>query len=105
MHTEPIYVFAKWQVKVEHLSTVLSLLKEVVEKSRAEKGNLFYKLHQNTSAENILVLFEGYVSEAAVEEHRNTRHFQEIVLQSIVPLLENREVIVTKSLLEEAGAE
>ena len=101
MNTESVYVFAKWQVKQEHLNTVLELLKEVIQKSQEEEGNLFYKLHQSKSEANTLVLYEGYVNEAAVEAHRNTDHFQQIVLQSIIPLLENREVMVTKALFNE----
>jgi (4S)-4-hydroxy-5-phosphonooxypentane-2,3-dione isomerase len=102
---EPVYVFAKWQVKGEHLATVLSLLPQVAKKSREEKGNLFYKIHQSTSDANTLMLYEGYADEAAAQEHRNTEHFQEIVLTKIIPLLGNREVVVSKAILEEADIE
>jgi (4S)-4-hydroxy-5-phosphonooxypentane-2,3-dione isomerase len=101
---EPVYVFAKWQVKREHLATVLLLLPQVAKKSREEKGNLFYKLHQSTSDATTLMLYEGYTDEAAAQEHRNTEHFQEIVLKQIIPLLESREVIVTKAFSEEETA-
>ena len=100
MSTIPIYVFAKWQVKEENLATVLSLLEQVAQKSREEKGNLLYKIHQSTSDANTILLYEGYADEAMAEQHRNSDHFQEIVIKSIVPLLDNREVIMTRLLSE-----
>lgn len=98
MSTTPVYVFAKWQVKEGKLATVLSFLKQAAQKSRGEKGNLFYHLHQSTSDANTILLYEGYTNAAAAEEHRNADHFQEIIIKSIIPLLENREVIMMKPL-------
>lgn len=93
-----IYVFAKWQVKEGQLNAVLELLKEVAEKSREEKGNLFYDIHQSQQDANTLLLYEGYTSEVAVEEHRNSPYFQGVVVGQIVPLLENREVVVASKI-------
>lgn len=87
-------MFAKWQVKEGQLNAVLELIKQVAEKSREEEGNLFYKIHQSTQDANTLLLYEGYVDEAAVEVHRNSGYFQQLVIGQIVPMLENREVIV-----------
>jgi quinol monooxygenase YgiN len=98
MNTQPIHVFAKWQVKPGHIDIVLAHIKDAAQKSRQEKGNLFYNVHQSTTDANTIVLFEGYTDEAAVAEHRATSHFQDIVIGQIVPLLENREVIVTTPL-------
>lgn len=98
MSQQPVYVFARWQVKEGQLDTVLNLLPEVVAKSTAEEGNLFYKVHQNNADANTLVLFEGYKNEAALNEHRNSAHFQTRVIGEIIPLLENREVIITTHL-------
>ncbi|MDJ1482226.1 putative quinol monooxygenase [Cytophagaceae bacterium YF14B1] len=92
---ESIYVFAKWKVKEGQLETVLGLLPDVVKKSTEEEGNLLYKIHQSNSDPNTLVLFEGYKDEAALNEHRNSSHFQTLVVGQIVPLLEGREVTLT----------
>lgn len=93
-----IHVFAKWQVKHGQLETVLDLLVEVVKKSTQEEGNLFYNVHQSNTDPHVIVLFEGYSDEAALEAHRNAEHFQTLVVEKIVPLLENREVILTTPL-------
>jgi autoinducer 2-degrading protein len=98
MDQQPVYTFAKWQVKEGQLSAVLSLLTEVAKKSIEEKGNLFYKVHQSNSDANTLILFEGYTGDAAVEEHRNSAYFQNIVIGEIIPLLQNREVILASQL-------
>ncbi|MCE7053150.1 antibiotic biosynthesis monooxygenase [Algoriphagus sp. AGSA1] len=91
----PVHVFATWKVKEGQLKNVLALLKTVHDQSIQEDGNLFYKIHQSKSDPDTLVLFEGYSSEAAVAEHRNSSHFQELVLGQIVPLLETREIVLT----------
>jgi autoinducer 2-degrading protein len=95
MDQQAIHVFAKWQVKEGALDTVLTLLKEVTLKSTAEEGNLFYNLHQSNTDPNTLILAEAYKDEAAVAAHRASEHFQTLVLGQIVPLLAEREVILT----------
>lgn len=93
MKSETITTFAKWQVREGQLENVVLLLKEAVAKSSAEKGNLKYQIFQGNENENTLMLFEEYIDKEALDFHRNSPHFQEIVVQKIVPLLENREVI------------
>ena len=98
MEQKPVYVFAKWQVKEGKLDIVLKLMAEVAKKSTEEKGNLFYKIHQSNAEPNTLILFEGYTDESAVDEHRNSAHFQNLVIGNIIPNLENREVILASQL-------
>lgn len=94
MDQNNVFVHAKWQVKEGKLDAVLQLMKEAGEKSTQEEGNLFYKLHKSQEDQNTIVLYEGYVDADAVETHRNSEHFKNIVLEQVVPLLENREVIL-----------
>lgn len=98
MESSPIHVIAKWKVKRGELATVLSLLPDVVKASLAEKGNLFYQIHQDKADPDILLLYEGYKDEAAAADHRNSVHFQTIVVGKIVPLLEAREINITTPL-------
>ncbi|GGD52847.1 antibiotic biosynthesis monooxygenase [Emticicia aquatilis] len=99
MNSNVIFVFAKWQVAENQLPNVLNLLNDVAEKSRAESGNLFYKIHQSQTDENTLILSEAYQDENALNKHRNSEHFQGIVVNQIVPLLANREVYLTNQIL------
>ncbi len=98
MSEKPVYTFAKWRVKEGQLAAVLSLLGELTVKSTAEEGNLLYIIHQGNSDENTLILYEGYKDESALAEHRNSEHFQTLVMGKIVPLLENREIVITTQL-------
>ena len=93
----PVHVFATWQVKEGQIENVLQLLKTVQEESTKEEGNLFYTLHQSTTDLNALVLFEGYTSEDAITAHRDSPHFQDIVIGQIVPLLEKRDIVVARA--------
>jgi quinol monooxygenase YgiN len=90
----PIHVFATWKVKEGQVENVLNILKTVHDESIKENGNLFYKVHQSNSDANTILLFEGYISEDAITEHRNSSYFQELVLGQIVPLLDNREIVL-----------
>lgn len=98
MNQQAIYVFAKWRVQEGQLANVLSLLADVTKESVKEEGNLLYQAHQSTTDANIILLYEGYANEAAVETHRNSDHFQKLVVGKIVPLLADREVVLTKAL-------
>ena len=95
---KPVYTFATWRVKEGQLVTVLELLADLTAKSTAEEGNLVYKIHQSTADAHTLILFEGYKDESALAEHRNSEHFQTLVLGKISPLLKNREIVITNQL-------
>lgn len=93
MDKQPVYVIARWKVKAGHLTTVLEALKKLAEQSRAEQGNELYRAHQLTENPNVILLYEIYKSEQSVQAHRESKHFQELALGTIVPLLEEREVM------------
>lgn len=97
MNQQAIYVFAKWRVQEGQLQNVLSLLADVTKESVKEEGNLIYQAHQSTAEANVILLYEGYANEAAVETHRNSDHFQKLVVGKIVPLLSAREVVLAKA--------
>lgn len=95
---QPIFIFAKWQVKASGINKVLELLPELVKKSTNEEGNLSYKIFRNGTDTNTLILMESYRDEASIALHKNSDHYQQIVVQHIVPLLENREVTLVSEL-------
>ncbi len=96
--TKPVYAFAKWRVKEGQLAAVLDLLAELTAKSAAEEGNLVYRIHQSIADVNTFILLEGYKDESALAAHRTSEHFQTLVIGRIIPLLEEREVVVTTQL-------
>ena len=101
MKSEPIYLVVKWKVKPEHLATVLSLLDEMGSQSIAETGNLLYRVHQATDDPTILYLYEVYQDAEAIEFHKASAHYQSIVAEKIIPLLDEREVVKLKPVFVE----
>jgi len=98
MDKKPVYTFAKWRVKEGQLAAVLGLLAELMARSTAEEGSLLYEVHQSNSDANTLILFEGYKDESALTKHRQSEHYQTLVSGKIIPLLEDREIVVTTQL-------
>lgn len=98
MENKSIFTFAKWQVKNGQIRTVLRLVTELAEKSRAEAGNRLYDLYQSESDPNILMLLEEYESQKALDEHRNSRHYQILLTNEILPLLEKREITLLRQI-------
>ncbi|GGN13863.1 hypothetical protein GCM10010967_57540 [Dyadobacter beijingensis] len=98
MSAKQITTFAKWEVKAGKLGEVLALLAKLAPPSRNEPGSLSYTVYQSNADPNVIVLLEVYTDETALADHRSSAHFQQIVIQQIVPLLENREVVLTTEL-------
>ena len=65
--------------------------------SANEPGCKLY--HANRSADNpdIFLLYEHYADQAALDAHRNTPHFKEIIEGLIVPLLERSASSISRS--------
>ena len=100
MENKAIVIFAKWQVAEGNLEEVLTALNELATLSRQEEGNLAYHAHQSLSDEHSILLFETYRDEAALDFHRNSAHYQQYGLNTIVPMLSNREVSITKEIFK-----
>ncbi|GAB4029181.1 putative quinol monooxygenase [Spirosoma jeollabukense] len=92
MNTVAMNTIAEWRAKEGQLETVLRLLAEVAMKSKEEEGNLFYTVYQSFIEPNTLYLIEGYTDATALDTHRNSDYFKQILVGQIVPLLEARTV-------------
>lgn len=87
-----MYLIARWRVHDNQYDTVLNLLPELVAETRSEPGNVLYIVAHNEKHQHEIMLVEGYASVAAHEAHRQSAHFPRIVVNGIVPLLEEREL-------------
>ena len=87
-----VTVTARWQVKPEFLENLLNVLPQLQQASMHEEGNISYEVFRDSQDETIFILFEKYKDENALEAHRLTDHFQELVLKTIVPMLASRSV-------------
>jgi quinol monooxygenase YgiN len=68
-----------------------NLKRMAVEVKKTEPGCLIYHACRSTENPDFFLLYEHYADQAALDAHRTTPHFQEIIEGSIVPLLEKRE--------------
>ncbi|RSK48888.1 putative quinol monooxygenase [Hymenobacter rigui] len=88
-----ICVAAEWRVQPGHEDTVRRLLGEAAAAVRAqEPGNLAYTAHQDPADATRFFIYEQYANEAALQAHRDSAHFQQVVVAQIVPLLAERRV-------------
>jgi quinol monooxygenase YgiN len=56
-----------------------------------EPGCTLYHACRSTVNADLFLLYEHYVDETALQTHRETAHFKEIIEGAIIPLLEKRE--------------
>jgi (4S)-4-hydroxy-5-phosphonooxypentane-2,3-dione isomerase len=85
-------VIAHYQAKPGEGDAVAAALREVAIQSREEPGCLLYTVHRARDDNDAFVLFEQYLDEADLDAHRETPHFQRIVVDRVIPLLASRDV-------------
>lgn len=93
---QSITIMASYKVKPGNMETVLPLLQQMAEQSRLEPGNNSYDAFISTNEDNRIILVESYKDAAAIDAHRASAHFNTILLNQIVPLLEERAVHMLK---------
>ena len=90
--TGPVTVMARWLVSAGAVDTVLSLVGTLREKTLAEPGCLGYDVFRDVRTSDQLLLIERYVDSAAIDAHKAAAHYQEFVVQRILPLLAERKI-------------
>lgn len=91
-------IIVKWKIEEPETVRILKLLPELVEQSRKEKGNVSYAIYQSGNDHNELILHEEYIDDAALESHKQSEHYQRIVVNQIIPHLAMRDVMPVKRL-------
>ncbi|NMH27131.1 putative quinol monooxygenase [Flavobacterium silvaticum] len=91
-------LIVKWKIKESGTARVLELLQQMATETKKEKGNIFYNIYQSEDNPNELFLHERYTNPQALEDHKNSTHYNKIVAEQIIPLLETREVVMVKQL-------
>ena len=87
-----IVLVAKYTCKPGNRPKVLEQLKKIAPLVAAtEPGCKFYQVSKSTENENLIVLYEHYVDQAALAAHRETPHFKSIIEGTVIPMLEKRE--------------
>lgn len=74
--------------KMDEVLRLLARMKDLVKAK--EPGCVLYQVSKSQSDENILLLYEVYEDQLALDAHGNTEHFEGIVKKEVVPRLESR---------------
>ena len=81
---------ATWTVGDGNLPAVLDALAAVAPLSRAEPGNRLYQPFRDPAEPRVIHLFEVYDDETAFKAHGESEHFRRWVIDTAVPLLDDR---------------
>ena len=87
-----ITVIARWQALPGRADSVLALVAALREQSLAEADCLAYEVFRGAADDDAILLLERYRDHPAIEAHRATRHYRELLVERILPLLASRQV-------------
>ena len=73
-----IKIVSKNTVKKEKKQEFINTAKELIEKSRAEEGCIYYTLNESLDGK-YLTFIEEWKDEKSIEIHNNSEHFKTIV--------------------------
>lgn len=71
-------IVAKVKVKASEVENFKAMAKELVEKSRAEAGNVSYALNESVDDPATLAFIEFWKDQDAIDTHNATEHFTTI---------------------------
>ena len=77
-----ITVFAQIIANQGQSDALFKILKQLVTDTHTEAGCIEYKLHHSLDDENIFWMYEIWQSQAALDEHMASAHFQAFVAQT-----------------------
>lgn len=66
-------------IKEDKVEEFKGLMKELVEKSSAEEGNIHYSLNVSTENPRLFAFIEFWRDQEAIDIHNATEHFQRLV--------------------------
>jgi quinol monooxygenase YgiN len=86
-----VVLVARWVAREGEEERVFALLEQLAAASRAEPGCLLYQPCRDREDARRFLIFEMYADEDAFRAHGESQHFQRLVLDEAVPLLEGRD--------------
>ena len=95
--TTPLTIVARWQPASESYDEVLAIISELRPKSLAEPGCLGYEVYQGSDQPRTVLLLEHYRDAEALEAHKQSAHYQALVMGRALPLLVDRKVEILQA--------
>ena len=79
-----------WTAKPGNEARVREILQQLGDASRQEPGVITYTTHVDPENPREFFIYEKYHDADGLEAHQATDHFQQLVLEKAIPLLESR---------------
>jgi quinol monooxygenase YgiN len=76
-----IKVVSKNYVKLEEIEKFKELVVELIQETLKEEGCISYNLYEDINNKQILTFIEEWKDKKAIELHRNSAHFKNIIPQ------------------------
>jgi autoinducer 2-degrading protein len=98
-----IVLTARYTIQPGQIEKVLEHLREMAERVKTDEPECrMYRVHKPVDTADMLLLYEVYVDDKALEAHKHTPQFKEIIEGKVVPLLIKREREVFDLVLDAA---
>lgn len=85
-------VVAHYRCEPADAATVREALLKAREGTLTEPGNLMYEVHSVVDQPGGFLLYERYTDREGFDAHKVADHFQEIIVETVWPLLTERSV-------------
>jgi quinol monooxygenase YgiN len=85
-----LQVIARHRIAAGKEEEAMALYQQVASATRREPGNISFAVYRSLDDERDIVLLERYASTAALDEHRESAHFNDLVVGRLAPRLESR---------------
>lgn len=87
-----IVLVARYYGKLGQGDAIEAVLKQMAPRvAESEPGCKLYQACRSQENPDLFLLYEHYIDETALLNHRETPHFRQIIEGTIIPLLEKRE--------------
>ncbi|NUE66890.1 MULTISPECIES: putative quinol monooxygenase [Snodgrassella] len=84
--SQPIKLVAMMELKTDAWPNIAAAVEQCVTLSRQEPGNMSYTVNKDLDKADRIVFIECWANEAAIDEHNNTAHFQNLI-KTVEPYL------------------
>ena len=80
-----------WMAKTGREADVTNLFTKLTEESRKEPGCAMFQVHRHRTEPRRFFIYEQYKDDAALESHRGTPHFLQLVKKDLPKLADRTE--------------
>ncbi len=84
-------VAAKWVAKEGKQEIVADAISQLAVHSKNEVGNIEYVVHRSIEDERTFFFYEVYENEDGYKHHTSSKHFVDIAINGVIPLLDSRD--------------